>query len=161
MTTHSLSALTMLLSRHTRRREFIAALGGAAAWPLVARAQQTGKSPTIGYLGATTASAQRKWTAAFLQRLRELGWIEGRTVAIEYRWAEGRAERSAELVAELLRLRVDIIVAAGTPATRRGKAGNIDYPHRLRPCGGPARYRPRSEFGAAGWQRHWTVATVY
>ena len=77
-----------------KRREFITLLGGAAAaWPLAARAQQPGKLPTIGFLGATTPSAESQWIAAFVQRLRELGWIEGRTVAIEYRWAEGRSER--------------------------------------------------------------------
>jgi putative tryptophan/tyrosine transport system substrate-binding protein len=92
------------------RREFVALLGGATAWPLAARAQPTGKLPIIGFLGTNTASAQRQWTDAFLQRLRELGWIEGRTVAIEYRWADGRLERSAELVAELVRLKVDVIV---------------------------------------------------
>src|SRR5262245_10645789 len=93
------------------RREFSSVLGGAAAaWPLAARAQQAGKLPIIGFLGTNTASAQRQWTDAFLQRLRELGWIEGRTVAIEYRWADGRLERSAEIVAELIRLKVDVIV---------------------------------------------------
>ena len=78
-----------------RRREFITLLGGAAAaWPLAARAQQPGKSPTIGFLGAAHASDwMARWIAAFVQRLRELGWIEGRTIAIEYRWAEGRSER--------------------------------------------------------------------
>ena len=120
-----------------KRREFITLLGGAAAWPLAARAQQAGKLPTIGYLGATTASAQSQWTAAFLQRLRELGWIEGRTVAIEYRWAEGRAERSAELVAELLRLRVDIIVAAGTPATVAAKQATSIIPIVFGPAADP------------------------
>src|SRR4051812_24600306 len=93
------------------RREFITLVGGAAvAWPLAAGAQQPGKLPTIGFLGTNTASAQRQWTDAFLQRLRELGWIEGRTIAIEYRWADGRLERSAEIVAELVRLKVDVIV---------------------------------------------------
>ena len=78
------------------RRELLAALGGAAAaWPIAARAQPTGKLPTIGFLGTTTASAWGPWIAAFLQRLRELGWIEGRTVAIEYRWADGRTGRFA------------------------------------------------------------------
>ena len=76
------------------RREFIRLVGGAAvAWPLVARAQQKGNLPTIGLSGPNTASAQRQWNDAFVQRLRELGWIEGRTVAIEYRWGEGRPER--------------------------------------------------------------------
>ena len=75
-----------------RRREFIALVGGAAvAWPLAARAQQPAKAPIIGFLGAATASAWRPWTAVFVQRLGDLGWIEGRTVTIEYRWAEGRA----------------------------------------------------------------------
>jgi putative ABC transport system substrate-binding protein len=97
------------------RREFITLLGGAAvAWPLTARAQQLAKLPTIGFLGANTASTQSQWTTAFVQRLRKLGWIEGRTVAIEYRWAEGRFERSAEIIAELIRLKVDVIVTHGT-----------------------------------------------
>src|SRR5262249_38635816 len=89
------------MASHIGRRKFLATLGGAAAWPLVARAQQAGKLPTIGFLGGSTASAQSEWTAPFVQRLRELGWIEGRTVAIEYRWAEGRSERFAEIAAEL------------------------------------------------------------
>src|SRR5437870_6362821 len=75
-----------------KRREFITLLGGAAvAWPLAARAQQSAKLPTIGYLGTAAASAWAPWTAAFVQRLHELGWTDGRTVAIQYRWAEGRA----------------------------------------------------------------------
>jgi putative tryptophan/tyrosine transport system substrate-binding protein len=99
------------------RRQFVSALGGAAvAWPLVARAQQPGKLPTIGFLSPNAASAQYKWTGAFVQRLHELGWIEGRTVAIEYRWAEGQVERLAEIAAELVRQKVDVIVTAGTPA---------------------------------------------
>jgi putative ABC transport system substrate-binding protein len=66
--------------------------------------------PLIGFLGASTASAGNQWAAAFVQRLRELGWIEGRTVVIEYRWAEGRNERVAEIASEFLRLKVDVIV---------------------------------------------------
>jgi putative ABC transport system substrate-binding protein len=96
-----------------RRRDFITLLGGAAAWPVAARAQQPGKLPNIGFLGAYTASIQSQWTAAFVQRLRELGWIEGRTVAIAYRWAEGRAERATELASEFVRLKVDVIVTSG------------------------------------------------
>jgi hypothetical protein len=69
----------------------------AAAWPLAARAQQAGKVPTIGFLGSTTPSAMSEWVAAFVQRLRELGWIEGRNIAVEYRWAEGRSERFTEV----------------------------------------------------------------
>jgi len=97
-----------------RRRDFIAGFGGAAAWPLAARAQQAGKLPTIGFLGANTASAQRQWTDAFVQRLSQLGWIEGRTIAIEYRWAEGRFERSPALIAELVQFKVDVIVTHAT-----------------------------------------------
>jgi putative tryptophan/tyrosine transport system substrate-binding protein len=97
-----------------KRREFITLLGGAAAWPMAARAQQPAKLPTIGFLGATTPSAQSQWTAAFVERLRELGWIEGRNVAIEYRWMEGRNERVAEIAAEFVQLRVDVIVVQGT-----------------------------------------------
>ena len=103
-----------------KRREVIALLSGAAAaWPLRARAQQTGKLPTIGYVGASTAA--NRWVPAFVQRLRDLGWIEGRTVAIEYRWAEGRYERYSEIAAELVRLKVDVIVtpAAGAAAAKQ------------------------------------------
>jgi putative ABC transport system substrate-binding protein len=97
-----------------KRREFITLLGGAAAWPLAARAQQTQKLPTIGFLGSSTASAESQRVAAFVQRLRELGWIEGRTVAIEVRWGEGRNERYADIAAEFVRLKVDVIVTQGT-----------------------------------------------
>jgi putative ABC transport system substrate-binding protein len=98
-----------------KRREFITLLGGAAAaWPLAARAQQPGKLPTIGFLGSATSATQGQLVAAFVQHLRELGWIEGRTVAIELRWAEGRTERYAEIAAEFVRLNVDVIVTAGT-----------------------------------------------
>ena len=96
-----------------RRREFISLLGGTAAWPLAARGQQR-KLPTIGLLGSTTALVESQRVAAFVQRLRELGWIESRNVAIEYRWAEGRPERFAEIAAEFVRLQVDVIVTQGT-----------------------------------------------
>jgi putative ABC transport system substrate-binding protein len=85
-------------------------------WPLVARAQQAGKLPTIGFLGAGSPSGWSRWTAAFLQRLHELGWIEGRTIAIEYRWAEGHSERYADFTAEFVRLKVDVIVSVGSAA---------------------------------------------
>jgi putative ABC transport system substrate-binding protein len=96
-----------------RRRKFITLLGGAAAWPVAASAQQVGKLPTIGFLGAD-ASAFSPWTAAFVAHLRELGWIENRNVAIEYRWSEGRTERYAEIAAEFVRLKVDVIVTVGS-----------------------------------------------
>src|SRR5262249_51491222 len=90
-----------------KRREFIILGGAAAAWPFAARAQQAGKLPTIGFLGWSP------WTAAFVRRLNELGWVEGRTVGIEYRWADGRSERFAEIAAEFVRLKVDVIVTSG------------------------------------------------
>ena len=94
-----------------KRREFMTLLGGAAAtWPLAARAQQPAQLPTIGFLGASTPAIMGQWVAAFVQRLRELGWIEGRTIAIEYRWAEGRSARANEIAAEFVRLKVDVIV---------------------------------------------------
>src|SRR5262245_2051770 len=96
-----------------KRREFITLIGGAAAWPIAAQAQQPAKVPIIGFLGPGTPSAWSAWTAAFVQRLRELGWIEGRTVAIEYRWAEGSTERFGEIAAEFVRLKVDVIVTVG------------------------------------------------
>jgi putative ABC transport system substrate-binding protein len=94
-----------------KRREFIALLGAGVALfrPFTARAQPAGKLPTIGFLG-TDASNWRPWTDAFVERLRELGWIEGRTIAIEYRWAEGRPERYVEIAAEFVRLKVDVAV---------------------------------------------------
>lgn len=93
-----------------RRREFIAGLGVAAAWPAAALSQQQARLPVIRFLGANTSSAQRDSTAALVQRLRELGWIEGRNVRIEYRWAEGRVDRAPDLVAELVGLQAEIIV---------------------------------------------------
>jgi putative ABC transport system substrate-binding protein len=93
------------------RRQFLSTLCGASvAWPLAAGGQQADKLPTIGFLGTTTPSAMGPWKTALVQRLRELGWIEARTVAIEYRWAEGHPERYAEIAAEFVHLRVDVIV---------------------------------------------------
>jgi putative ABC transport system substrate-binding protein len=112
-----------------KRREFITLLGGAATmWPLVAEAQQPGKLPTIGYLGATTPSTESQRVAALVQRLREFGWIEGRNLTIEYRYAEGRSERYAELAAEFVRLNVDVIVTYGTPAVAAAKQATAVIP---------------------------------
>jgi putative ABC transport system substrate-binding protein len=98
-----------------KRREVITLLGGAAAaWPLAARAQQPAKLPIIGFLGAATPSAWAQFVAAFVGRLREFGWIDGRTVAIEWRWAGGRADRYTEITAEFIRLKADVIVTAGS-----------------------------------------------
>jgi len=117
------------MASHIGRRKFLATLGGTAvAWPLAARAQQAGKVPIIGFLGATTPGGQSQLTAAFVQRLRELGWIEGRTVAIEYRWAEGRSERSAEFAAEFVRLKVDVILTHNTPPVLAAKQATSVIP---------------------------------
>src|SRR5262249_50162400 len=113
-----------------RRREFITLLGGAAvAWPLAARAQQAGRLPTIGFLGSVSVPAgQGRWVAAFLQRLSELGWIEGRNFLIEYRWAEGSSERAAEFAAEFVRLKVNIIVTYATPIVLAAKRATSIIP---------------------------------
>ena len=108
-----------------KRREFITLLGGAAAWPIAARGQQAEKVPTIGFLGTTTASAWGPWTAAFVQRLRELGWMEGRNLAIEYRWADGRTGRFAEIAAEFVRLKVDVIITGGSAAVAAKQATSV------------------------------------
>ena len=105
-----------------KRREFIAVMGGAAAWPVVARAQQQAKLPIIGFLGSGTAETNGLWLAAFLQRLHELGWIEGRNLLIEYRWANGSTDRAAEFAAEFVQHNVDVIVTYANPmviATKR------------------------------------------
>jgi putative tryptophan/tyrosine transport system substrate-binding protein len=112
-----------------RRRDFVSLLGGAAAaWPLAVRAQQSAKLPTIGFLGSTTSAAQSQLTTAFVQRLRELGWIEGHTVAIEYRWAEGRSERFAEFAAEFVRSKVDVILVHNTPPVVAAKQATSVIP---------------------------------
>jgi putative ABC transport system substrate-binding protein len=119
------------------RRQFITLLGGAAAWPLPARAQQPGKLPTIGFLVSGTPSSHGQWVAAFVQRLRELGWIEGRTITIEYRWAEGRSERFAEIAAELVRRRVDVIVTSATEAIVAAKQATSAIPIVFAAAGDP------------------------
>jgi putative tryptophan/tyrosine transport system substrate-binding protein len=111
-----------------KRREFITLLGGAAAWPLAAGAQQPGKVPTIGFLGASTLGTEGHRNAVLVQQLRELGWIEGRSIVIEYRWAEGRNERFAEIAAEFVRLKVDVIVTYGTAPTLAAKQATAVIP---------------------------------
>jgi putative ABC transport system substrate-binding protein len=109
-----------------KRREFIAGLGGAAVWPMVARGQQPPNMPTIGNLGPTTPAVESQRVAAFVQRLHELGWIEGRTIAIEYRWAEGRSERFTEIAAEFVRLKVDVVATyATTPVIAAKQATSV------------------------------------
>jgi putative tryptophan/tyrosine transport system substrate-binding protein len=105
-----------------RRREVLTLLGGvASAWPLAASAQQTPRLPTIGFSSPTKGSVENQRVAAFVQRLRELGWIDGRTVAIKVRWAEGRSERAADIVAEFVRQKVDVIVSRGTVSVLAAK----------------------------------------
>ena len=109
-----------------RRRDFIKGIAVSTTWPLAARAKQAGGLPIIGFLG-TDATVWGPWTAAFVARLRELGWIEGRTVTIEYRWSEGRPERTTAFAAEFVRLNVDVIVTAG-PAVAITKQATSDIP---------------------------------
>ena len=104
-----------------KRREFITLLGGAVAWPLPVSALPTPKLPTIGFLSPTTSSVENQRVAAFVHRLRELGWIEGRTAGIKLRWAEGRSERAAEIVVEFFRQKVDFIVSRGTVSVLAAK----------------------------------------
>ena len=126
------------MTSYLRRRDFITLLGGATvAWPLAARAQQAGKLPTIGFLGTITPTGQSHWTGAFVQRMRELGWIDGRTVAIEYRWAEGRSERFADVAAEFVRLKVDVIITNGTPAVIAAKQATSVIPIVFAAAGDP------------------------
>jgi putative tryptophan/tyrosine transport system substrate-binding protein len=110
------------------RRTFIAGLGSLMGIPLVVEAQQAGKVTTIGLMGSGTAAAQKLWTTAFVERLRELGWTEGRTVAIEYRWAEGRSDRFSEIAAEFVRRNVDVIVTHNTPPTVAAKKATAIIP---------------------------------
>jgi putative ABC transport system substrate-binding protein len=123
-----------------RRREFIT-LVGAVAWPLVTHAQPA-KLPTIGVLGAASPSAWSQFVAAFVQRLRDLGWVEGRNVAIEFRWAEGRTERYTEIATEFVRLKVDVIVTTGGAVLATKQATSR------------SRQRDGRELGAAGRQHH-------
>jgi putative ABC transport system substrate-binding protein len=119
-----------------QRRQFISLVGGAATLPFAARAQQ-GRRPIIGFLGSQDPSGQRPWTDAFVHRLRELGWTEGGTVAIEYRWAHGSGARAAELVAELIQLKVDVIVTNGTPMILAAKRATSAVPIVFAAAGDP------------------------
>ena len=120
-----------------RRREFITLIGGAAAWLLAARSQHEAKLRTIGFLGSSTPSMSRAWTDAFVQRLHELGWIDGRNVAIEYHWAEGRDVRYAEIAAEYVQRNVDVIVTTGTAAVIAAKQATPVIPIVFAAAGDP------------------------
>ena len=118
-----------------RRREVITLIAGGVTWPLVAQGQQPAN--TIGFLGASTRSAESQWIAAFVQRLRELGWIDGRNIVFEYRWAEGRDERFAEIAAEFVRLKVGVIVTWGTPTAIAAKQATSVIPIVVAAMGNP------------------------
>jgi putative ABC transport system substrate-binding protein len=121
-----------------RRRKFIALLGGAAAtWPFGVRAQQITKLPTIGFMGSATPAISAQWVNAFVDRLREHDWTEGRTVAIEYRWAEGSYERAAEIAAEFVRMKVDVIVTSSTPNVLATKKATSEIPIIFASAGDP------------------------
>jgi putative ABC transport system substrate-binding protein len=120
-----------------RRREFIALIGGVTMWPLTVFAVEPVKQPTIGFLGATTPTIWSSFVAAFLQRLRELGWIDGYNLAIEYRWAEGREDRYDELAADLVRRKVDVIVTGGTSAVIAVKQATSAIPIVFATAGDP------------------------
>jgi putative ABC transport system substrate-binding protein len=120
-----------------RRRFLQTVSGGLLTAPVAAKAQQTRRPPTIGFLGSGTAAAQSQWTAAFVQRLRDLGWVEGRNVAIAYRWAEGRGERFAEIAAEFVRLKVDVILTHNTPPVLAAKRATSVIPIVFATAGDP------------------------
>ena len=119
------------------RREFITLIGGAASWPLIARAQQTGKVRRVAFLGTSSPSLEGHLVDAFRQKLRDLGHVEGENIAIEYRWAEGRDDRLPALAAELVRSQPDVIVTTGTPGTLAAKAATGTIPIVFASSGNP------------------------
>ena len=120
-----------------RRREFISLIGGAAAWPLAARAQQSAKVPRVGFMGNSTEALEANLVGPFREGLRELGYEERRNIVIEYRWAEGKYERFPALIAELLAANVDVIVTAGTPASLAVKKATSSVPFVMVAVGEP------------------------
>jgi len=120
-----------------RRREVIALVGGTVVWPIGVRAQQITKLPTIGFMGPATSSINAQWLNAFVERLHAHDWTEGRTVSIEYRWAEGSYERAAEIAAEFVRMKVDVIVTSSTPNTLATKKATSEIPIIFASAGDP------------------------
>ena len=119
-----------------RRRSFIQGIAASAACPLTARAQQA-KAATIGLLGTGSAAAQSQWTAAFVQRMGELGWVAGRNLAVEYRWAEGRTELLSALASDLVQFKVDVIVTHNTPGPLAAKQATSTIPIVFATAGDP------------------------
>ena len=140
---------------HETARNFISLIGGtAAAWPLAAHAQQRGKLSRIGYLGISSPSLEPHYVEAFRQKLRELGHVDGESIAIEYRWAEGQDSRLPKLAAELVRLKPDVISNDGHAWHPCGHTGNQNDPHRYGVICRSCRFRTCLEPCAAEWQRH-------
>ena len=125
------------MSAKIKRREFIMLFGGAATWPLAARAQQSSTMRRIGFLGPLSEQTQLQWTTAFLKGLRDHGWIEGTTISIDYRWAEGRSDRLAQLAAELVQRNAEVIVTAGTELTLAVKQATASIPIVFAAAGDP------------------------
>jgi putative ABC transport system substrate-binding protein len=125
------------MASHIGRRKFLATLGGAAAWPLAARAQQPGKVYSIAFFTAGTSAAGTPALPAFVEALRQLGWIEGKNIVFESRYGENRLDRLPDLAAELARLKVDVIVAAGTLAPLAAKRATTEIPIVMTSCGDP------------------------